>query len=492
ASTPELAWAAAKHGEVVYILELLPPLHEEVPLPQRASAASLLGKLVLQPIHGPREQMKGRVFDWDMPEQASSHQEMRDEPQDPKFPLRNPKRFLEGLLDQYLSSIAATHHNTQGSDPELPLLLSAALVSLFTTGNDVLKRIANARCTTRSTTCTKAMAATSVGTTQVVPLLMKAIRWQGGSILALEMLKRVVVAGNKARDALVALGLRVGLIEVLLGLLDWRAGGRNGLCSQMKWNESKASIGRVLVIELKFGYIDISMKNIIVTFCDMHCTVFYILSKHLERSANLSLINFSLIRGCKMGGVGNSLIESAVWTPEEVLAAKGVKPTLSPKLDTLALVEEQRKMHSRGSQNNKGMENLHHQNLKQTVGKNKILDHYIASGSYFIIPFQHKYITTHLIYFVNFIEAGFLMERPVTVHNAIAGLIIMIMVNLIIKELPPALDEFIIVTRCHMKDMNDMSDAYRANAIRNLCRIIDGTLLTQIKRYTRDCEKMEQ
>lgn len=50
---------------------------------------------------------------------------------DPKFPLRNPKKFLEGLLDQYLSSIAATHHNTSGPDPELPLLLSAALVSLL-------------------------------------------------------------------------------------------------------------------------------------------------------------------------------------------------------------------------------------------------------------------------------------------------------------------------------------------------------------------------
>ena len=50
---------------------------------------------------------------------------------DPKFPLRNPKRFLEGLLDQYLSSIAATHYESQSVDPELPLLLSAALVSLL-------------------------------------------------------------------------------------------------------------------------------------------------------------------------------------------------------------------------------------------------------------------------------------------------------------------------------------------------------------------------
>ncbi|KAK3028083.1 hypothetical protein RJ639_039374 [Escallonia herrerae] len=386
ASTPELAWAAAKHGGVVYILELLLPLQEEIPLQQRAAAASLLGKLLGQPMHGPRvaitlarflpdglvsvikdgpgeavvsaleqttetpelvwtpamatslsaqvatmasdlhrEQVKGRVIDWDVPEQASGQQEMRDEPQvggiyvrlflkDPKFPLRNPKRFLEGLLDQYLSSIAATHYNMQAADPELPLLLSAALVSLLrvhpaladhvgylgyvpklvsavayegrreTMASGEMKTGSSADGTyeteesssdsssqtpqervrlsclrvlhqlAASTICAEAMAATSVGTPQVVPLLMKAIGWQGGSILALETLKRVVVAGNRARDALVAQGLKVGLVEVLLGLLDWRAGGRNGLCSQMKWNESEASIGRVLAVEVLHAF----------------------------------------------------------------------------------------------------------------------------------------------------------------------------------------------------------------------------------------------
>ncbi|XP_015898180.3 dnaJ homolog subfamily C GRV2 isoform X2 [Ziziphus jujuba] len=385
ASTAELAWAAAKHGGVVYILELLLPLQEEIPLQQRAAAASLLGKLVGQPMHGPRvaitlarflpdglvsvirdgpgeaviaaleqttetpelvwtpamatslsaqiatmaadlyrEQMKGRVVDWDVPEQASGQQDMRDEPQvggiyvrlflkDPKFPLRNPKRFLEGLLDQYLSSIAATHYDIQSIDPELPLLLSAALVSLLRVHPALADHVGylgyvpklvaavayegrretmatgevnNGTYTDRtyesedgstqpaqtpqervrlsclrvlhqlaaSTTCAEAMAATSFGTPQVVPLLMKAIGWQGGSILALETLKRVVVAGNRARDALVAQGLKVGLVEVLLGLLDWRAGGRNGLCSQMKWNESEASIGRVLAIEVLHAF----------------------------------------------------------------------------------------------------------------------------------------------------------------------------------------------------------------------------------------------
>jgi DnaJ homolog subfamily C member 13 len=40
-------------------------------------------------------------------------------------------------------------------------------------------------------------------------------------------------------------------VEILLGILDWRAGGRQGLCAQMKWNESEASIGRVLAVEVQ-------------------------------------------------------------------------------------------------------------------------------------------------------------------------------------------------------------------------------------------------
>uniref|UniRef100_A0A1J3J2K8 DnaJ-like protein subfamily C GRV2 n=1 Tax=Noccaea caerulescens TaxID=107243 RepID=A0A1J3J2K8_NOCCA len=386
ASTPELAWAAAKHGGVVYILELLLPLQKEIPMQQRAAAASLLGKLVAQPMHGPRvaitlvrflpdglvsiirdgpgeavvhalerttetpelvwtpamaaslsaqiatmasdiyrEQQKGSVVEWDVPEQSSGQQEMRDEPQvggiyvrlflkDPKFPLRNPKRFLEGLLDQYLSAMAATHYEQHPVDPELPLLLSAALVSLLRVhpaladhigylgyvpklvaavayegrretmssgevkaeeiGSDGVNETADSSSLpgqtpqervrlsclrvlhqlAASTACAEAMAATNAGNAQVVPLLMKAIGWLGGSILALETLKRVVVAGNRARDALVAQGLKVGLIEVLLGLLDWRTGGRYGLSSHMKWNESEASIGRVLAVEVLHGF----------------------------------------------------------------------------------------------------------------------------------------------------------------------------------------------------------------------------------------------
>lgn len=39
------------------------------------------------------------------------------------------------------------------------------------------------------------------------------------------------------------------------------------------------------------------------------------------------------------------------------------------------------------------------------------------------------------------------------------------------------------VTSSLMKDMNSKTDMYRANAIRVLSRIIDGTILAQIERY---------
>ncbi|KAG2705627.1 hypothetical protein I3843_05G056300 [Carya illinoinensis] len=57
------------------------------------------------------------------------------------------------------------------------------------------------------------------------------------------------------------------------------------------------------------------------------------------------------------------------------------------------------------------------------------------------------------------------------------------MVYLMIKELSPSADEVIIVTSSLMKDMTSKTDMYRANAIRVLCRITEGTLLTQIERY---------
>ncbi|KAL3722526.1 hypothetical protein ACJRO7_034838 [Eucalyptus globulus] len=57
------------------------------------------------------------------------------------------------------------------------------------------------------------------------------------------------------------------------------------------------------------------------------------------------------------------------------------------------------------------------------------------------------------------------------------------MVYLMIKEISPSSDEVIMVTSSLMKDMTSRTDVYRANAIRVLCQITDGTLLGQIERY---------
>lgn len=46
-----------------------------------AMAASLSAQIATMASDLYREQMKGRVVDWDVPEQASGQQEMRDEPQ---------------------------------------------------------------------------------------------------------------------------------------------------------------------------------------------------------------------------------------------------------------------------------------------------------------------------------------------------------------------------------------------------------------------------
>lgn len=64
---------------VVYALEQTTETPELVWTP--AMAASLSAQIATMASDLYREQMKGKVVDWDVPEQASGQQEMRDEPQ---------------------------------------------------------------------------------------------------------------------------------------------------------------------------------------------------------------------------------------------------------------------------------------------------------------------------------------------------------------------------------------------------------------------------
>ncbi|WOL03049.1 hypothetical protein Cni_G11769 [Canna indica] len=97
-------------------------------------------------------------------------------------------------------------------------------------------------------------------------------------------------------------------------------------------------------------------------------------------------------------------------------------------------------------------------------------------------------VITKLLYLLNQGET-FIKTEATEVFFAVTKLfqskdtVLRRMVYLMIKELSPSADEVIIVTSSLMKDMNSKTDMYRANAIRVLCRITDGSLLTQIERY---------
>lgn len=61
-----------------------------------AMAASLSAQIATMASDLYREQMKGRVIDWDVPEQASTQQEMRDEPQ--VYNMTYLASYIVGLL----------------------------------------------------------------------------------------------------------------------------------------------------------------------------------------------------------------------------------------------------------------------------------------------------------------------------------------------------------------------------------------------------------
>ena len=88
-------------------------------------------------------------------------------------------------------------------------------------------------------------------------------------------------------------------MQVLLGLLDWRAGGTTGLCAQMKWNESEASVGRVLAIEVLvshdfyLSYVEIFLSFILSYKIDFKLElwkVIFLKKLFLDANCYLSLI----------------------------------------------------------------------------------------------------------------------------------------------------------------------------------------------------------
>eukprot|EP00898_Chlorokybus_atmophyticus_P007654 jgi/Chlat1/7890/Chrsp66S00581 len=260
------------------------------------------------------QQMRGQM-DWRLPEGWHfTYVDLSNELQvggvyvrmylkDPKFPLRNPKRFLEALLSEFVA--ATTPVVTSGvapprRSPEQVLLLAAATLALvrvqpqlaehvaqlgymasllsavahagqqapdkqqtFESGSDEALQLQTREqlreaCLrlvhqlAASSACVEAMASPSL-TPPLISLLMKAMGWSGARVLAMETLQRSLSASNRARDSLVDQALRVGLVPVLLALLDWRTQGVDG---KEKWSEADITVGRVLAVEVWTAYRD--------------------------------------------------------------------------------------------------------------------------------------------------------------------------------------------------------------------------------------------
>mmetsp|Transcript_49427 Transcript_49427/g.159522 ORF Transcript_49427/g.159522 Transcript_49427/m.159522 type:complete len:927 (+) Transcript_49427:119-2899(+) len=61
------------------------------------------------------------------------------------------------------------------------------------------------------------------------------------------------------------------------------------------------------------------------------------------------------------------------------------------------------------------------------------------------------------------------------------------MVYLVIKELEPSEQEVFICMSCLIKDMNSKNDAWRANSVRVMSRVLDPSMAAQIDRYLKVC-----
>lgn len=87
-----------------------------------------------------------------------------------------------------------------------------------------------------------------------IPVLMGAMSWGvAGSVLALESMKRVFTTVNRSRDVLIGQGIQNGLVDRLLGLLDWRRGSPQNFSdntSEEHTQQRDMAVQRVLAVDV--------------------------------------------------------------------------------------------------------------------------------------------------------------------------------------------------------------------------------------------------
>ena len=228
----------------------------------------------------------------------------------PRYAIRDPQKFIEGLMERYLHEIPAA--GTGGAEAaggkagdSLVLLLSAAVVAVLQ-GHALLadhvaqlgyanRLLANLATRTAglpmpvagprqaaaaaggsgggvgggnlvkpddiggsilrvlhqlasSSVAAEALAASS--SAPFIPTCMKATAWgHGASLLVLETFKRALSVQNRQRDVLVSQAVSAQLPQQLLQLLDWRGAGEGG-AAEGGPGEQEAAVQRALAVDV--------------------------------------------------------------------------------------------------------------------------------------------------------------------------------------------------------------------------------------------------
>jgi DnaJ family protein C protein 13 len=223
----------------------------------------------------------------------------------PRYAIRDPKRFSEALLHKFLAELQGTPGSsgapTNSSGAEHTgtlLLLSAAAVALLQGHALLADHVAQLGYASRLLVCLAARTAAipasaptpsdaaaaaaaaappvvvapdeiggsilrllhqlaaspaaaealaSASSAPLVPTVMKAMAWgHGATLLVLELLKRALAPGNRQRDTLVGQALGCSLPQALLAMLDWRQSESGGGAAA----EQEAQVQRALAVDV--------------------------------------------------------------------------------------------------------------------------------------------------------------------------------------------------------------------------------------------------
>ena len=191
----------------------------------------------------------------------------------PEFPLRNPKRFLEGLLKEFFNRSLKETQKTEGMDTSMPILLSAAAVSLLrihkllsehaaslgyvsslvkfvdrVAGNQAAGDICGSALRLGHQLSVNVTVAESLASVkpEAIAVFMRCFEiGLGAKILSMEMIKRSLNPKNRGRDGLVKQALDCKLVQALLDILDWKSQEKG-----VSANKADENTLRVLVVDV--------------------------------------------------------------------------------------------------------------------------------------------------------------------------------------------------------------------------------------------------